>query len=150
MGLEGSAAGREDRRPWEHPQSASGCGPIRPQGAPLPRSSHVGAREWQTPGIDVAIRRHAREIVAVHGNDRRDRTRGWCDRVLPGEGVAPLKRLVESLIDSGYSGFYDLEVFSDDGTFDNDYPDSLWRVPAEELARLGREAFTKPTTGGQV
>ena len=105
---------------------------------------------WQTPGIDDAIRRHAREIVAVHVNDWRDPTRGWCDRVLPGEGVAPLKRLVESLIDSGYNGVYDLEVFSDDGTFANDYPDSLWRVPAEELARLGREAFTKTTTGGQV
>ena len=105
---------------------------------------------WETPDVEEAIRRHADAIVAVHVNDWREPTRGWCDRVLPGEGAADVRRLVDALDAAGYDGFYDLEVFSDDGTFGNDYPGSLWRVPAEELARRGREAFTATTIGGRV
>jgi len=41
----------------------------------------------------------------------------------------------------GWDGFYDLEIFSDNGAFGNTYPDSLWDVDAVELARRGREAF---------
>ena len=105
---------------------------------------------WETEDVEGAIRRHADAIVAVHVNDWREPTRGWCDRVLPGEGIADPGRLVDVLDDAGYDGFYDLEVFSDDGTFGNDYPGSLWRVPADELARRGREAFTATTIGGRV
>jgi len=103
---------------------------------------------WETPEVEEAIRRHAGAIVAVHVNDWREPTRGWCDRALPGAGIAPVETLVESLDTVGYDGFYDLEIFSDDGMFGNDYPDSLWRVPAEELTRRGREAFNTTTTGG--
>ena len=83
-------------------------------------------------------------------SDWREPTRGWCDRVLPGEGIADVERLVGVLTDAGYDGFYDLEVFSDDGTFGNRYPDSLMRVPVQELACRGREAFTTTKKGGQV
>lgn len=103
---------------------------------------------WETAGVAEAIRRHAAAIVAVHVNDWREPTRGWCDRALPGAGIAPVETLVESLDTVGYDGFYDLEIFSDDGMFGNDYPDSLWRVPAAELTRRGREAFITTTTGG--
>jgi sugar phosphate isomerase/epimerase len=105
---------------------------------------------WETPDVEGAIRRHADSIVAVHVNDWREPTGGWCDRALPGEGVADVGHLIDALDAAGYDGFYDLEVFSDDGTFGNDYPGSLWRVPAEELARRGREAFTATTIGGRV
>jgi hypothetical protein len=42
---------------------------------------------------------------------------------------------------SGWQGFYELEVFSDDGAFGNDYEDALWRLPALELAFRGRDAL---------
>ena len=45
------------------------------------------------------------------------------------------------LEDVGREGFYDLEIFSDNGTFGSAYPDSLWDLDAAELARRGREAF---------
>jgi hypothetical protein len=34
---------------------------------------------------------------------------------------------------AGWDGLYDVELFSDDGTFGTAYPDSLWAVPASEL-----------------
>ena len=43
----------------------------------------------------------------------------------------------------GWEGFYDLEIFSDNGAFGNAYPDSLWDLDAAELARRGQEAFTQ-------
>ena len=71
------------------------------------------------------------------------RTRGWADRVLPGDGVADLPALLGTLERAGWDGFYDLEIFSDNGTFGNAWPGSLWDVPEEELARRGKEAFER-------
>jgi len=44
---------------------------------------------------------------------------------------------------TGWAGGYDLELFSDDGTFGDDFEDSLWKLPAEELARRGRRSFVE-------
>ena len=96
---------------------------------------------WDTPQLEEEIERFADRIVAVHVNDWRDPTRSWCDRALPGDGVADVASVLDAVERSGWTGFYDLEVFSDDGTFGNDFADSLWKLPAEELARRGREAF---------
>jgi sugar phosphate isomerase/epimerase len=79
----------------------------------------------------------------VHVDDWREPTRGWADRVLPGEGAADLPAILGVLEDVGWDGFYDLEIFSDNGAFGSAYPDSLWELDAAELARRGREAFTK-------
>ena len=73
--------------------------------------------------------------------DWRHPTRKWADRVLPGEGVADLPGLLGALDAAGWAGYYDVEIFSDNGTFGNAWPDSLWDVPAEGLARRAREAF---------
>jgi sugar phosphate isomerase/epimerase len=96
---------------------------------------------WDTPELFDEIERHCGGIVAVHVGDWREPTRGWCDRALPGEGVIDLRSIFESLEAAGWRGFYELELFSDDGTFGSDYEESLWRMPAIELARRGREAF---------
>jgi sugar phosphate isomerase/epimerase len=74
-------------------------------------------------------------------NDWRGETRGWCDRVLPGDGVADLPAILRALNDAGWRGAYELEVFSDDGTFGSAYPDSLWPEDPDGLVRRGREAF---------
>jgi sugar phosphate isomerase/epimerase len=93
---------------------------------------------WDTPGLEDEIARHGDRFVAVQVNDWRSPTRSWCDRVLPGEGVADLGPILDAVERTGWAGFYDLEVFSDDGTFGNDFEDSLWRLPAGELAERGR------------
>src|SRR5262249_21069395 len=88
------------------------------------------------------IEEHGHRIVGVHVNDWRDPTRGWADRVLPGDGVADLPPILGALDRAGWSGFYDLEIFSDNGAFGNAYDDSLWQVQPTELARRAREGFT--------
>jgi sugar phosphate isomerase/epimerase len=96
---------------------------------------------WNTAEVLDEIPRHAHLIAGVHVNDWREPTRGWADRVLPGNGAADLPALLGVLEDVGWEGFYDLEVFSDNGAFGSAYPDSLWDLDAAELARRGRDAF---------
>jgi sugar phosphate isomerase/epimerase len=95
---------------------------------------------WNTNVVDD-IHRFADRFVGVHISDWREPTRGWADRVLPGDGVADLPAILGALEAAGWRGFYDLEIFSDNGTFGNAWPDSLWDVPTEELARAGKAAF---------
>jgi sugar phosphate isomerase/epimerase len=96
---------------------------------------------WNSADVLDEIPRYAHLIAGVHVNDWREPTRGWADRVLPGEGVADLPAILGVLEDVGWEGFYDLEIFSDNGTFGSAYPDSLWDLDAAELPRRGREAF---------
>jgi sugar phosphate isomerase/epimerase len=96
---------------------------------------------WNTPALLEEIPRHAHLLAGVHVNDWRDPTRGWADRVLPGDGAADLPAILGVLDDVGWDGFYDLEIFSDNGGFGSAYPDSLWDLDAAELARRGRDAF---------
>jgi sugar phosphate isomerase/epimerase len=98
---------------------------------------------WNTAEVVEEIERHAHRFVGVHIADWREPTRGWADRVLPGDGVADLPALLATLERAGWDGFYDLEIFSDNGTFGNAWPGSLWDVPEEELARRGKEAFER-------
>jgi sugar phosphate isomerase/epimerase len=98
---------------------------------------------WNTPHLVEEIERHADRFVGVHIADWRDPTRTWADRVLPGDGVAGLPAILGALERAGWDGFYDLEIFSDNGAFGNAWPDSLWDVPPETLANAGREAFER-------
>jgi sugar phosphate isomerase/epimerase len=98
---------------------------------------------WNTPQVVEDIERYAERFVGVHIADWGVTTRGWCDRVLPGDGVAGIPHILGALDRAGWNGYYDLEIFSDNGTFGNAWPDSLWDVPGEELARRGKEAFER-------
>jgi sugar phosphate isomerase/epimerase len=98
---------------------------------------------WNSPDVRDDIARHSPLFVGVHVADWREPTRGWADRVLPGHGEAGLPELLGALELAGWDGYYDLEIFSDNGAFGNAWPDSLWDVPAEELARRGKEAFER-------
>ncbi len=98
---------------------------------------------WNTPTLLEDIERYADRFVGVHVADWREPTRSWADRVLPGDGVADLPAILGALDRAGWDGYYDLEIFSDNGAFGNAWPDSLWDVPPVELARRGREAFER-------
>jgi sugar phosphate isomerase/epimerase len=96
---------------------------------------------WNSPDLYDEIDEHADRIVGVHVNDWRDSTRGWADRVLPGEGIAGVPAILAALEGAGWDGYYDLEIFSDNGSFGDAYPDSLWDADPDELVRRGRESF---------
>lgn len=98
---------------------------------------------WDTPELMDEIERYGERFVAVQVNDWRSPTRSWCDRVLPGDGEIDLVSVLDAVERTGWAGCYDLELFSDDGTFGSDFEDSLWRLPAGELARRGRQSFVK-------
>jgi len=98
---------------------------------------------WNTPNLVEEIERYADRFVGVHLADWREPTRSWADRVLPGDGVADLPAILGALERAGWEGYYDLEIFSDDGMFGNAWPDSLWNVPADQLVQAGREAFER-------
>ena len=96
---------------------------------------------WNTPDLCEEIERYADRIAGVHVSDWRDPTRGWADRVLPGDGVANVPSILGALERAGWDGYYDIEIFSDNGTFGSTYPDSLWEIDGAELVRRGRKQF---------
>ncbi len=81
---------------------------------------------------------HVERIHGVHVADRREPTRSDFDRLLPGEGS---RAAVRALATGGYDGWYDVEVMSDNGTFGDAFPDSLWDLPVDELARRAVESL---------
>lgn len=91
--------------------------------------------------LEPDLEAHGHRIVGVHVCDVREPTRSFADRLLPGDGVAGVARQLGLLDRAGWDGFYELEIFSDNGAFGLAHPDSLWDVPAEELATRGRDAF---------
>jgi sugar phosphate isomerase/epimerase len=91
--------------------------------------------------LEADLDAYGDRIVGVHVCDVREPTRSFADRLLPGDGVADIPRLLGLVDRAGWDGFYELEIFSDNGAFGLAHPDSLWDVPAEELARRGRDAF---------
>ncbi len=96
---------------------------------------------WNTPTLREDIAGELHRFTGVHVSDVREPTRGWADRVLPGEGIADVPGILRALDEAGWDGLYDIEIFSDDGTFGAEYPDSIWAAaPAETLARA-RSAF---------
>ncbi len=97
---------------------------------------------WNTP-YEQELPRVADRIVGVHVSDYREPTRGWLDRILPGDGVGDVPRFLAAIESTGWKGPYDVEIFSDDGTFGDAYPDSLWTVPGTELARRAHDAFRR-------
>jgi sugar phosphate isomerase/epimerase len=96
---------------------------------------------WNTPDLAGSIERHIDRIVGVHVNDWREPTRGWADRVLPGEGAADLPAILGALDRAGWDGFYDVEIFSDNGAFGASYDDSYWNLEPHEFAARSRDSF---------
>jgi sugar phosphate isomerase/epimerase len=77
---------------------------------------------WDAPGVLGQIETYAPRISAVQIADWRAETRWSGDRVLPGHGLADLPALLHALETNGFTGVYDLEVFSDQTK-----PDSIWQ-----------------------
>ena len=59
---------------------------------------------WNTPTLEDDIQRELGRFVGVHVSDSREPTRGWADRVLPGDGVADVPRILAMLDQAGWDG----------------------------------------------
>lgn len=70
------------------------------------------------------------------------------DRVFPGDGVAPISAILQTMVDNGFSGVLSLELFNR----------GYWKRPAEEVASEGlakmkaavENAFANPDTPGKA
>jgi len=98
---------------------------------------------WNTPTLYDDIEREIGRFAGVHVCDYRDPTRGWADRALPGDGVADVPRILRALDAAGWDGLYDIEIFSDDGTFGAEYPDSYWAASPAETLESAQAAFER-------
>lgn len=96
---------------------------------------------WDSDSVMELIPEAAPRIFGVQVSDYRDPNRGPRDRVLAGQGVADVPRLLATLREGGFDGWYDLELFSDDGRFGYEYEDSLWKLPPGEFAQRQVDAF---------
>lgn len=99
-----------------------------PDACVLPDVYHVyrGGSEFEGLGIISGTALHC-----FHMNDYpTDRPRGTlndADRVYPGDGDAPLTKILHILRDIGFNGALSLELFNRD----------YWKQPAEDVARTG-------------
>jgi sugar phosphate isomerase/epimerase len=98
---------------------------------------------WNTPTLFDDIAAESGRFVGVHVCDHRVPTRGWVDRALPGDGDAGVPAILHALDAAGWDGLYDIEIFSDDGTFGTAYEDSYWAAPAEETLARAQAAFER-------
>jgi sugar phosphate isomerase/epimerase len=98
---------------------------------------------WPEQNLHQQLRTHVKRLMGVQINDVREPERSWCDRMMPGEGRNVCTPILATLIEAGFTGWYDFEVFSDDGRWGNDFADSLWKLPHDEFLRRGRAAFDR-------
>ena len=98
---------------------------------------------WNTPTLFDDIEREIDRFTGVHVCDVRDPTRGWADRALPGDGPADVPAILAALDSAGWNGLYDIEIFSDDGTFGSPYPDSYWAAPPDDVLAQARDSFER-------
>jgi sugar phosphate isomerase/epimerase len=98
---------------------------------------------WCEPDLHQHIREHGSRINSVHVNDIVPEERCGFDRAMPGEGRGVAAGIIASLLEAGYDGWWELEVFSDDGTYGTDLPDSLWKMPHEEFLAQGKAGFDR-------
>lgn len=109
-------------------------------------SEHMGImfdvfHSWPEEDLLDRIREFAPYINSVQVCDARVNERSGFDRELPGRGRATAGPMIGALLEAGYRSYWEMEVFSDDGTYGNDFPDSYWKMPHEEFIRETKQEF---------
>ncbi|MDX3910595.1 MAG: sugar phosphate isomerase/epimerase family protein [Sphingobium sp.] len=99
------------------------------------------ANLWTNEQLLIDIDRFRDNILAVQVADWRAVPRCIMDRALPGEGVADFPAILARLEGAGFQGWYDLEVFSDDGIWGTALEDSLLLLPEAEMLAKARQSF---------
>lgn len=96
---------------------------------------------WDSPDLWGMLPKAIDRIYGVQVADYR--TPSARDRVVAGDGIGHIDQLLGGLDALGYDGWYDMEVFSDDGRFGEEVPDSLWKLEPEEFARRQVDGFNR-------
>lgn len=96
---------------------------------------------WPEEDLLERIRTYAQYINSVQVCDARIDERSGFDRELPGRGRATAGPIIGALLEAGYRSYWEMEVFSDDGTYGNDFPDSYWKQPHLDFVRETKKAF---------
>jgi len=96
---------------------------------------------WDSSDVQRDLAGAIERVVGVQISDYRIPNRGPRDRLIAGDGVADVAGFLKIFRESGYDGWYDMEVFSDDGRFGYAYPDSLWKLPPHEYAQRQVDGF---------
>jgi len=97
---------------------------------------------WDLPGVVDDLHKYADRFICIQVNDRRH-PRSWGDRLIPGDGDLDLPAFFGALESGGFKGWYDLEIFSDNGLWGQTYPDSLYNLEPAELAKRAVAGFRK-------
>jgi sugar phosphate isomerase/epimerase len=95
------------------------------------------------PGPDLYsdIRDHVASIAGIQLCDRPLEPRSNNDRVLPGNGVLDLAGFLRGTREAGFSGWYEIEIISDDGMLGEAYPDSLWKLDPTTVVKEAVSGF---------
>jgi sugar phosphate isomerase/epimerase len=96
---------------------------------------------WDSADVYEMIPKAIDRIHGIQIADYREPNRSSMDRVVAGEGVGRLGDLIAAFRDAGYDGWYEFEIFSDDGRFGNEFSDSLWKLDPYEYTRRQLEGF---------
>lgn len=86
---------------------------------------------WQEPRLLERIPEIAPSVSLVQLSDWRDPPRSEVDRCRLGEGEIPLRDIVQTFAQSGYNGYYEVEIWSEE----------LWRSDYEALLAHSRSRF---------
>jgi sugar phosphate isomerase/epimerase len=89
---------------------------------------------WQNADIDRAIARAGDRIFTVQASDWRD-PRSFADRIVPGDGIIPLSRLIAATHAAGFRGAYVTEIFS------LEVADSLYEVDLASVVSRSLKAM---------
>jgi sugar phosphate isomerase/epimerase len=98
---------------------------------------------WDTDDVLEHTERYANRVFGVQYNDWHEppRSSTGADRLVPGDGVIDIPGILGALERGGFTGWYDFELFSDDGRWGTDLPDSLWKLPYNELLNKAHAGF---------
>jgi sugar phosphate isomerase/epimerase len=94
---------------------------------------------FDTPNFLSDLRKHAGRVSAIHACDYRV-PRSPADRLMPGDGQSDVVAIFTAAEDGGFTGWYDLEVFSDE----------LQQLPPREFMSRGAEAIRRCWNASQV
>ncbi len=88
---------------------------------------------WREPHLIERIPQLVPFTNVVQISDSRRAPQTDSDRCFPGEGRIPLNDIVRAFQCGGFDGYFDLQVWSDEG----------WAKPSEEVSRLCRDSFQR-------
>jgi sugar phosphate isomerase/epimerase len=88
---------------------------------------------WHEPGLLETLKRAKGKIVGCQISDFRTINRSIYDRALMGDGVIPIRRLLDAVKEQGWDKWYDIEIFSHE----------LWQMEPKEFLKLAMKKYEK-------